>query len=136
MYLVIPSPRTLTTGASQLINAKLTFAAQQITIEGKGLLNDDELCALVRKHLTVELSPFLVPSQQQGLQNGKKLTPTGRGGESQQAIASLSLEEFVAATLPLVELERNAEVTQVSSPIFFPCRCSAEPLADLSYLEP
>lgn len=70
-------------------------------------LSDEAICDLVRRHFHIDGSaafatpPADVPARKQA--NG----PLKKGGKQ------LSLEEFVSRTLPLLEMEREAEVAQV-----------------------
>jgi len=107
----------------------------------EGALSDDALCALLRQHLCLDAAAALsapAPAAQASQTTGPAGYPPadgggqgggrGRGAEGAAARARpavgrgtgparpLTLDEFVARTLPLIELEREAEVAQVRSP--------------------
>lgn len=74
-------------------------------------LSDEAICDLLREHFHIDgSSDFAAPhakpaAPKAGIQNGRKA-----GGKL------LSLEDFVSRTLPLLEMEREAEVAQVLRP--------------------
>ena len=116
------------------------WAAQTVEVPD-GELSDDALCALLRQHLRLDASAAFSaqrspsngernkgqqasaaqgPATQQGALSRRGRAERGQHGGAVQggpvageaAARPLTLEAFVARTLPLIELEREAEVAQ------------------------
>lgn len=115
--------------------------AEQTVEVPSGVLSDDALCALLRQHLRLDAAAAFSaqrsastgdrsqgqqasaahgPTTQQGALASRGRAEHGqpvggvRGGPASGGPAArpLTLEAFVARTLPLIELEREAEVAQ------------------------
>ncbi len=71
-------------------------------------LSDEAICDLVRHHFHIDGSAEFAPSPEKSANGKQSMGPVRKGGKL------LSLEEFVSRTLPLLEMEREAEVAQVS----------------------
>lgn len=79
----------------------------QVEMPACDALSDEAICDLVRRHFHIDGSAdFAVPSAKPAATK-QVMGPVRKGGKL------LSLEEFVSRTLPLLEMEREAEVAQV-----------------------
>jgi len=78
---------------------------------------DEALCRLVDLHLHIDLAPFLASTSGGKEAQGSKASGRGpsKGGKRGGGADADSLEEFVSRTLPLLDLEKDAEIAQVGS---------------------
>ena len=117
---------------------------QTVEVPG-GVLSDNALCALLRQHLRLDAAAAFStqrpastgergqrqqgtaaqgPATQQGALASRGRAKRGQHGGAvrgepaagEAATRPLTLEAFVARTLPLIELEREAEVAQACKP--------------------
>ena len=75
-------------------------------------VSDEELCAVLKERLDVDASKAFSSSQNNGSPAAKQAHLPQKGA-LQQGCETLTVEKFVSQTLPLLELEREAEVAQV-----------------------
>ena len=88
----------------------------QVHVEDAGRISDAQLCELLRQHLDISAEPFFASSSGHAPGNGRATERRSavRGAAGQpQLDAALTLNSFVASTLPLLDLEREAEIAQV-----------------------
>ncbi len=80
-------------------------------------LSDSDLCDLIQQHLHIDAKPHFASNAQSGAPQGKGRA--GGAGPSKRPAAAVSgqpvdVDKWVADTLELVEMERQAEVDQAT----------------------
>jgi hypothetical protein len=109
----------------------LSFFSIQVVIEDSGSMTDEALCELMRRHLKIDAAPFLASTSRPKRTKpfgGTASKPGQKGGRSHSYDAPISLEEFVTKMLPLLDLEKDAEIAQVNlSPL---CPSTAVTMAE------
>jgi len=96
---------------SQFWNRRLLMQAFDDSRTG---VSDEELCIALRAKLNVDASKALSNSCSNGSAVAKRAELPQKGA-LQQGCKVLTVEDFVSRTLPLLELERDAEFAQVGS---------------------
>ena len=88
----------------------------QVQVEDVGRTSNAQLCELLRQHFAISAEPFFASSRGHTPENGQaadRRSAVRRSAGRGQLDAALTLSSFVASTLPLLDLERDAEIAQV-----------------------
>ena len=94
----------------------------QVFDSDRKAVSDEELCAMLQERLHVDASKAFSSSQNNGSPAPKQAHMPQKGA-LQQGCKALTVDEFVSRTLPLLELEQEAEVAQVkSSTLLWACQ--------------
>ena len=80
--------------------------------DSRAEISDEELCIALRAKLHVDAGKALSNSRSNDSAVAKRAELPQKGA-LQQGCGALTVEDFVSRTLPLLELERDAEVAQV-----------------------
>ena len=85
---------------------------QEVTVPGDAPLSDDALCELMQLHFRVDgVQAFAQPPPAAAVDTTRSKAAHKLGAPA--PAKSLSLDQFVERTAPLLDLERAAEVGQV-----------------------
>lgn len=88
------------------------YLAAQVLDDNRTAVSDEELCAVLKERLNVDASEAFRSSNAGGSAAARRAHLPQKGAV-QQGYKALTVEHFVTQMLPLLELERDAEVAQV-----------------------
>lgn len=94
---------------SSTCKLELAPDAAQVLSDDGAAVSDKDLCAVLKETLNIDASKAFSSSHS----NGSAAAKLPQKGALQKNCKVLTVEDYVSQTLPLLELEKDAEVAQV-----------------------